>query len=438
MLAEPIGDHRGGAMEFGQPRERGIRATKRGVAGDRPMRSKNGGRVAYGATGRVGRVAALSGRLLLLAVWVTVGQRTAGAISPFATTISPAGPNLKTLPEHQFATRNALALRSARTRRRHMLASLLGPGTFISGLHAANKALICWCSEPVSRDTVVKVADVGFLGLLGSLSVASASAASKSRSAGTLSIIQPLILQTAFSHLFLEMLFNGIAIPAMCASEVDPRNEGCEAELSARQAIMQKAVRGNVAQNKTGLRKDIWLHHILAVTAFLIVLTTGEFEEEATWLTSVECTCALPVAFGQAAKAKQLKGPRSTLLAILMCAGFTLRVWLTAKLTLPRVLELLSTLIPCVRPAGLQAPLKTVSGQVLAGAITAPHRLLLVGCSFGLTVLNCIWLCKIVGGICKVVTKGRLGREARERADKITKTSINSADDKPPSKEENK
>ena len=29
-----------------------------------------------------------------------------------------------------------------------------------------------------------------------------------------------LLLQTAFSHLVLEMLFNGIAIPAMCASEV--------------------------------------------------------------------------------------------------------------------------------------------------------------------------------------------------------------------------
>jgi len=25
-----------------------------------------------------------------------------------------------------------------------VLAALLGPGTFISGLHAANKALICW------------------------------------------------------------------------------------------------------------------------------------------------------------------------------------------------------------------------------------------------------------------------------------------------------
>ena len=38
---------------------------------------------------------------------------------------------------------------------------------------------------------------------------------------------------------------------------------------------------------------------MLAVTAFLVVLTTGEFTEEATMLTSVECTCALPVAFGQ-------------------------------------------------------------------------------------------------------------------------------------------
>ena len=112
----------------------------------------------------------------------------------------------------------------------------------------------------------VKVADVGFLGLLGSVSLASAW-----RPLSPLNAVQPvilqaslengeiryippapcfsptldassphyldcfsvcsprhvcalplllLLLQTAFSHLVLEMLFNGIAIPAMCASEV--------------------------------------------------------------------------------------------------------------------------------------------------------------------------------------------------------------------------
>ena len=37
------------------------------------------------------------------------------------------------------------------------LAALLGPGTIISGLHAANKALICWCSDATLRDTVGKL-----------------------------------------------------------------------------------------------------------------------------------------------------------------------------------------------------------------------------------------------------------------------------------------
>ena len=38
-----------------------------------------------------------------------------------------------------------------------VLAALLGPGTFISGLHAANKALICWCADARLRETIVKV-----------------------------------------------------------------------------------------------------------------------------------------------------------------------------------------------------------------------------------------------------------------------------------------
>ena len=70
---------------------------------------------------------------------------------------------------------------------------------------------------------------------------------------------------------------------------------------------MEKAVATNIAKKKTGLRPDIWLHHLLAVTCFWVVLATGEFHEEATMLTAVETTCALPVAFGEAAKAKQLR-----------------------------------------------------------------------------------------------------------------------------------
>jgi hypothetical protein len=114
---------------------------------------------------------------------------------------------------------------------------------------AANKALICWCSDAKHRDTVVKVADVGFLGLLGSLSLAAAWSP-----AGALSVAQPLILQMGFSHILLEMLFNGIAIPAMCASVVDEREVHHDGQArSLRQEILEKAAARSVAKNKTGL-----------------------------------------------------------------------------------------------------------------------------------------------------------------------------------------
>ena len=86
-------------------------------------------------------------------------------------------------------------------------------------LIAGNKALICWCTDPRYRDTVVKVADVGFLGLLGSLSLAAACIPNT-----ILTAIQPVILQMGFSHLVLEMAFNGIAIPVMCGSVVEERD----------------------------------------------------------------------------------------------------------------------------------------------------------------------------------------------------------------------
>lgn len=53
-----------------------------------------------------------------------------------------------------FALPLRRGMQKARARRRQPLAALLGPGTFISGLHAANKALICWCSDATLRDTV--------------------------------------------------------------------------------------------------------------------------------------------------------------------------------------------------------------------------------------------------------------------------------------------
>ena len=115
---------------------------------------------------------------------------------------------------------------------------------------AGNKALICWCSDAKQRDTVVKVADVGFLGLLGSFSLAAAWSPTQALAAA-----QPLILQMGFSHILLEMIFNGIAIPAMCASEVDERDilHSEEQIRTKRQEILEKAAARSVAKNKSGI-----------------------------------------------------------------------------------------------------------------------------------------------------------------------------------------
>jgi hypothetical protein len=51
----------------------------------------------------------------------------------------------------------------------------------------------------------------------------------------------------------------------------------------------------------------------------------------------------------QAAKSRQLKGARSLVLGGLMCAGFVLRVGLTARLTVPRVLEVHHPFLCCSR-----------------------------------------------------------------------------------------
>ena len=98
---------------------------------------------------------------------------------------------------------------------------------------------------------MVKVADVGFLGLLGSMSLVAAWSPN-----AALSVAQPLILQMGFSHILLEMIFNGIAIPAMCASVVDERdiqNSGGQVR-SRRQEILEKAAARSVAKNKTGVK----------------------------------------------------------------------------------------------------------------------------------------------------------------------------------------
>jgi hypothetical protein len=130
---------------------------------------------------------------------------------------------------------------------------------------------------------VVKVADVGFLGLLGSLSLAAAWSPT-----AALSVAQPLILQMGFSHILLEMIFNGIAIPAMCASVVDERDihHSDGQERSQRQEILEKAAARSVAKNKTGLdfssrdnnfveSKRMEMHHALFISWQVSGLISG-------------------------------------------------------------------------------------------------------------------------------------------------------------------
>mmetsp|Transcript_30769 Transcript_30769/g.62349 ORF Transcript_30769/g.62349 Transcript_30769/m.62349 type:complete len:132 (+) Transcript_30769:208-603(+) len=108
--------------------------------------------------------------------------------------------------------------------------------------------------------------------------------------------------------------------------------------------------------------------------------------------------------------AKQLKGTRSLVLAVLMTSGFILRVLLTSRLTIPRLLELLQAVFS---PGGGPQVVLTAAGQELAGSIMQPHRALLVLCSGGLTALNVVWLGKIFGGIWKVIRRANSIRRSQ-------------------------
>lgn len=52
-------------------------------------------------------------------------------------------------------------------------------------------------------------------------------------------------------------------------------------------------------ETESGILLKLTLYLVVACAAFVVVLMTGEFHEEAVLLTAVECTCALPVAFSQ-------------------------------------------------------------------------------------------------------------------------------------------
>jgi len=189
---------------------------------------------------------------------------------------------------------------------------------------------------------------------------------------------------------------------------------GLPAVEGKQQGVLEAAAARSVGRRQLGLRLDIWVHHLLAVAAMFIVLQSGEFHEEATMLTAVECTCALPVAFGQAAQAGMLHGARSSVLGVLMVVGFVARVWLSGKLTVPRAVELYGAWAGTGQGAG-DGALRDATGEVMDGSITAAHRVALVFCSVGLTALNVVWLVKITSGVWKVFRKRLFPTEAEKR-----------------------
>lgn len=85
------------------------------------------------------------------------------------------------------------------------------------------------------------------------------------------------------------------------------------------------------------------------------------------------------------------------------CAGFVLRVALTSRLTVPRLLELASAIFH----GRDTQPVRSKNGKDVGGSILEPQRIVLILGSAGLTGLNVLWLCKILSGVWKVFARGR-------------------------------
>lgn len=139
--------------------------------------------------------------------------------------------------------------------------------------------------------------------------------------------LQVLILQSGLAHLSFECVYNGIMMPHLAKHEDEERPKGeledtavATATIPARSSSPTRAKTFKTwnstwnasklsmqRRQNVGLRRDIWIHHGLALGCFAIVLTTGEFLEEAVMLTAVETTCALPVAFGQVRRLSKRK-----------------------------------------------------------------------------------------------------------------------------------
>jgi hypothetical protein len=95
--------------------------------------------------------------------------------------------------------------------------------------------------------------------------------------------------------------------------------------------------------------------------------------------------------------------PRLIITALCRCAGFVLRVALTSRLTIPRLLELASAIVHGQHTQ----PVRSVNGKDVGGSILEPQRVVLILGSAGLTGLNVLWLCKILSGVWKVLARGR-------------------------------
>eukprot|EP00960_Hanusia_phi_P031825 749490-Hanusia_phi.AAC.6 len=250
------------------------------------------------------------------------------------------------------------------------------------------------------------------------------------------------------------MLFNGIAIPAMCASAV-LENSDDKIVRTKRQEIMEKAAARNVAQDRVSATLKHCLRnlhltldwtekrHLAPSLLGSCCVHSGADQRRVHRRSNHAHVCRVHLCSPrglwsgsqrpariddphhplQAAKAKQLKGPRSPDVLGLHPARPSLRqVDSPARAGAAFSADVISSspalvmLTMCMGSGAAKPELQTVSGRVLEGSITEPHRVLLVLCSFGLTGLsllrpvplphrnaglNFLWLWKIVHGAWK-------------------------------------
>ena len=237
----------------------------------------------------------------------------------------------------------------------------LTEGAFIAALLTTGKGVVVWCSK--DSENSAALTDLGFLLCLGALGEAAIRRPA-------LQPLQPVIVEIAVVHLFLELVFNAAVL-----RKIDPKTT-------------------------YSMPVTMYIHHIASVVAGAICMTTydGRFNGLGTKLAATECTTFLPVAFRQARKADKLRGDRSIVLGALMPIAFIWRTWwnFTVLTDFEKSVKAMRTCNPVVRALGV-----TATSTVL-------------GC-------NCWWTLRILIGAKKIVSNAlrRGGKKKEKEKDEV-------------------